>query len=121
MLTSSKIQIALKRFIDDVAVKVIEEKLLAVMTDILSPVAVFEMSDELVEMIAGESQESRTLRAQLTKQIDVLETGSETCKRFAGSQWIGKWINFSHTSMLYSDVHSSCRRYDSRIRLVRRR
>ncbi|KAK9787938.1 putative GED domain-containing protein [Seiridium cardinale] len=79
-------KIALKRFIDGIVIEVIDEKLLAVLADILSPVTVFKMPDEMVESIAGESTHSRALRGKLAGQIDVLEKGSETCKRFAGSQ-----------------------------------
>ncbi|KAI5917849.1 P-loop containing nucleoside triphosphate hydrolase protein [Camillea tinctor] len=70
------------RFIDDVAVEVIESKLVSSLSDILSPLAVVEMSPSLVASIAGESQESRKKREDLVKQLEVLKYGSETCKRF---------------------------------------
>ncbi|KAK4172569.1 putative vacuolar sorting protein VPS1 [Triangularia setosa] len=79
-------RVALKRFIDDVAVEVIETKLLSVLHDILSPLGVYEMSVQLVARIAGESEGSRAEREQLTKQLDVLQTGLQTCKSFAGFQ-----------------------------------
>ncbi|KAI0017966.1 dynamin family protein [Xylariomycetidae sp. FL0641] len=78
--------VAMKRFTDDVAVEVIEEKLLAGIGEILSPVAVFNMTPKLVESIAGEPRQSRVMRKKLTKQLDVLKKGSETCKRFADLQ-----------------------------------
>ncbi|KAK4197977.1 putative vacuolar sorting protein VPS1 [Triangularia verruculosa] len=77
-------KVALKRFIDDVAVEVIETKLLSLLHDILSPITVYEMSQELVARIAGEPEESRAEREQFTKQIAVLRNGLQTCKRFAG-------------------------------------
>lgn len=80
----------MKRFLDDVSVEVIEEKLLAVLSDILSPVKVFGMSPELVAIIAGEPREIRAKRKRLTKQLDVLKKGSETCKRFIGVRLGGK-------------------------------
>ncbi|KAI1324047.1 dynamin family protein [Xylariaceae sp. FL0255] len=76
--------VAMKRFSDDVSVEVIEEKLLSVLGDILSPVKVFRMSTEEVAMIAGEPRDIRARRKKLTKQLDVLKSGSETCKRFVG-------------------------------------
>ncbi|KAI0858430.1 dynamin family protein [Xylaria cubensis] len=76
--------VAMKRFLDDVSVEVVEERLLAVLDDILSPVKVFGMSPELVATIAGEPREVRAKRKKLTKQLDVLQKGSETCKRFVG-------------------------------------
>ncbi|KAI0401107.1 dynamin family protein [Xylaria palmicola] len=77
-------KVAMKRFLDDISVEVIEEKLLAVLGDILSPVKVFGMSTELVAILAGEPRETRAKRKKLTKQLDVLKKGSETCKRFIG-------------------------------------
>ncbi|KAI2777794.1 dynamin family protein [Daldinia loculata] len=78
--------IALKRFIDSIATEVIEQKLLGALSNILSPVAVFSMSPDLVERIAGESRESRMMREELTKKITVLQKGSDTCKRFVDSK-----------------------------------
>ncbi|KAI0130444.1 hypothetical protein BJ170DRAFT_720595 [Xylariales sp. AK1849] len=57
-------KVALKHFIDDVTVKVIEEKPLAKLADILAPTVVFKMPADLVEGTAGESKDSRSLREQ---------------------------------------------------------
>lgn len=75
---------ALKRFIDDVAVEVVEAKLVSALDRILPPNAIFQMSDDHVAHIAGESEETRSEREQLGKQLDVLRNGLETCKRFVG-------------------------------------
>ncbi|KAI2466285.1 P-loop containing nucleoside triphosphate hydrolase protein [Annulohypoxylon bovei var. microspora] len=83
-------QIALKRFIDSIATEVIEQKILMPLSDILSPVAVFKMSPDLVEIIAGESQKSRTKREELTKKIDVLQRGLKTCEQFVDSKLKGE-------------------------------
>ncbi|KAH6632477.1 P-loop containing nucleoside triphosphate hydrolase protein [Chaetomium tenue] len=77
-------KVALKRFMDDVAVEVIEAKLVSAIDDIFSPVKVYQMSPELVSRIAGESEDSRTEREQLSRQLAVLGNGLLTCKRFAG-------------------------------------
>ncbi|KAK4130249.1 hypothetical protein BT67DRAFT_452580 [Trichocladium antarcticum] len=77
-------KVALKRFIDDVAVEVIEGKLVTALDSILSPLSVFEMPLDQVARIAGECEETRVEREQLTKQVKVLRNGLETCKRFAG-------------------------------------
>ncbi|KAK6948763.1 hypothetical protein Daesc_010534 [Daldinia eschscholtzii] len=53
------------------------------------------MSPELVERIAGESQESRAMREELTKKIDVLQKGSDTCKRFVDSK-LSADLGFRH-------------------------
>jgi hypothetical protein len=68
---------------------VIEAKLVSALDDILSPVKVYQMSPDLVSRIAGESEESRTERVQLAKQRNVLQSGLQTCKRFAGFRVAG--------------------------------
>lgn len=42
------------------------------------------MSEETVESIAGESEENKRQRERLQKQLDVLDKGSDFCKRFVG-------------------------------------
>ncbi|KAI8948961.1 dynamin family protein [Xylaria longipes] len=75
--------VALKRIIDDVSIEVIERKLMASLPSILSPTVVFDMSDDLVSAIAGESHKSRAKRTELAEKIEKLNKGSETCKRLA--------------------------------------
>ncbi|KAI0544734.1 P-loop containing nucleoside triphosphate hydrolase protein [Xylaria curta] len=75
--------VALRRIIDDVSIEVIERKLMASLPSILSPTVVFDMSDDLVTAIAGESNESRAKRTKLANQVEVLQQGFDTCKRFA--------------------------------------
>ncbi|KAJ8105255.1 hypothetical protein ONZ43_g7497 [Nemania bipapillata] len=79
--------VALKRLIDHVAIEVIERKLMTALSTILSPIIVFDMSEDLVSVIAGESESSRAKRFKLANQVDVLIKGSETCKHFAGVQF----------------------------------
>ncbi|XXG95328.1 hypothetical protein Hte_001589 [Hypoxylon texense] len=78
--------IAMKRFVDSIAIEVIEQTLLGALSGILSPIAVVSMSPELVESIAGESKESRAQRDELTKKIDALQKGLNTCKSFINSK-----------------------------------
>lgn len=75
---------------DDIAVEVIEAKLISPLGDIFSPVTVSAMPADFVTRIAGESEENRAQREQLTKQLDVLTKGSDTCKRFIGVRILGK-------------------------------
>ncbi|RAL11843.1 uncharacterized protein BO97DRAFT_443556 [Aspergillus homomorphus CBS 101889] len=82
-------KVALKRFIDDVAVEVIEVQLIKSLTSLFEPVKVFNMPPELVSRIAGESEESRALREQLNRKIHILGKGLETCRRFVGSRGMG--------------------------------
>jgi hypothetical protein len=90
MRHSLELQVALKRFIDNMAVEVIEEKLLASISDLFSPVTVFKLAPEVVTQIAGESEDYRSLREQLMKKLAVLTKGSETCKRFVGIRTISE-------------------------------
>ncbi|KAH6655546.1 P-loop containing nucleoside triphosphate hydrolase protein [Truncatella angustata] len=76
-------KVSLKRFLDDIAVEVIEVVLMSALPAILSPVKVYEMAPDLVARIAGETEEVQTMRNQLMRQLAVLSSGAETCKQFA--------------------------------------
>lgn len=89
----------MKRFIDNIAVEVIEEKLLASISALFSPVTVFKMAPEVVTRIAGESEDYRSLREQLMKKLAVLTKGSETCKRFIGIRAMSE-NRFPHVEIL---------------------
>lgn len=80
----------MKRFVDDIATEVVEMKLLCTLPGIFNPVTAFDMSDELVTQIAGESEQSRSLREQLNKKLRVLAKGSHTCRRFVGIRGLGE-------------------------------
>ncbi|KAK0641877.1 P-loop containing nucleoside triphosphate hydrolase protein [Cercophora newfieldiana] len=77
-------KVALKRFIDDIAVQVIEEKLVSQLHHILSPVSIYKMPNDQITRIAGESEENKSMREQLSRQLSVLRNGLETCKHFSG-------------------------------------
>ncbi|KAI1430551.1 dynamin family protein [Xylaria sp. CBS 124048] len=99
--------VAMKRFLDDISVGIIEEKLLAVLGDILSPVKVIDMSPDLVATLVGEPRPVRARRRKLMKQLDVLKKGSETCRRFVGVRLGGKPVKFftclnSNSNLLWS-------------------
>src|SRR5690348_12247340 len=80
VLINIVIQVALKRFVDDIAVEAIEENIIAKLDGILSPMKVTCLAADVVTEIAGESEESRTMRKQFTNQLNVLSTGLETCR-----------------------------------------
>ncbi|KAJ0117159.1 Interferon-induced GTP-binding protein Mx [Diaporthe amygdali] len=81
-------KVALKRFMDDVAIELVEAKLVQVLPDIFSPMTVWSMSPDVVGRIAGESDEKLRRREQLEKQIEVLGKGSVSCKRFVGMKLV---------------------------------
>ncbi|KAF7624073.1 putative dynamin GTPase [Aspergillus flavus] len=77
-------KVALKRFIDGVAIEVIETNLIKPLADIFAPLLVFDMADDLATRIAGESIENKSLRDQLSRKLYILRKGSETCRMFIG-------------------------------------
>ncbi|KAL5335502.1 P-loop containing nucleoside triphosphate hydrolase protein [Aspergillus crustosus] len=68
----------------------VEAKLIFALSSILSPVAIFDMPDNLITRIAGESEENQALREQLNRKLQILKTGSEICKQFVGIRCSGK-------------------------------
>ncbi|KAF7937322.1 uncharacterized protein EAE98_001636 [Botrytis deweyae] len=77
-------KVAMKTFVDNVSVQVIEASIVDKLADVFNPLAVAQMTNELVSQIAAESQENQTQREQLEKKIHVLEEGLKTCKWHAG-------------------------------------
>ncbi|RMZ66327.1 dynamin GTPase [Pyrenophora seminiperda CCB06] len=75
-------KVALKRFVDDIAVEAVEKDIIAKLSDIVSPIRVTSLASDVVTDIAGESKESRAKRSQLEIQLGVLVQGLDTCKRF---------------------------------------
>ena len=71
------IQVALERFVDDIAIEAIEVDLICKLGSIFSPVTVSSMATDLVTCIAGESDENRAECEQLSRQLDVLVKGSD--------------------------------------------
>ncbi|KAL6154942.1 hypothetical protein ACJBU6_06552 [Exserohilum turcicum] len=92
-------KVALKRFVDDIAVEAVEKDIIAKLSDIVSPIRVASLASDVVTDIAGESKESRAKRSQLETQLGVLVQGLETCKRF-----MVETLQCKHQTMLSADV-----------------
>ncbi|KAH1627320.1 hypothetical protein KXV89_008083 [Aspergillus fumigatus] len=75
-------EVALKRFVDGIAIEVIETALVQALVKIFSPITVYNMPSSLVTRIAGESKESHDMREQLSQKLKTLRNGFETCRRF---------------------------------------
>ncbi|KAL6408950.1 Interferon-induced GTP-binding protein Mx [Ilyonectria robusta] len=86
-------EVAQKHFIDDVAVEVIDKILVSGLGDILTPDTVAIMPDSKVTQIAGETNESRTFRESLQKDLETLDSGLKTCKKHLGLQFSGKIVS----------------------------
>jgi hypothetical protein len=80
----------MQRFLDDIAVEVIEVILMSALPGILSSVKVYKMEPQLVAQIAGETEQIQAQRCQLMKQLEILKKGAETCKQFSNIQIGGK-------------------------------
>ncbi|KAM7207818.1 hypothetical protein V8F20_001860 [Naviculisporaceae sp. PSN 640] len=76
--------IALKRFIDNMAIQVIEELLLAKLPDLLSPVAVELFEAEKLEKLAGDTEEIKKLRDTLMGAIKHYKGKLEAAKPQGG-------------------------------------
>lgn len=73
-------KVAMKRFIDDVSVLAIEKCFLGKLPSIFSPDVVCEMADNEVDELAGESQETSSLRKVTTQKVELLEEAREKLK-----------------------------------------
>lgn len=80
---------ALKTFVDNVAIQVVEGILVAETWSILSPIDVGQMPPNLVSKIAAESTEAQELRQQLERKLHILENGMEICQRHSTHTNIG--------------------------------
>lgn len=74
-------KVALKTFVDNVSIHVVEGLLTSDIWSVFSPTDVGQMSSSLVSKIAAESTESQALRQQLNRKLQTLERGLEICQR----------------------------------------
>ncbi|CRG86338.1 hypothetical protein PISL3812_03343 [Talaromyces islandicus] len=76
-------EVALDVFVDNVASLGIENCLMTGLKDILSPLSVSEMNDEMLEAIAFESEDVREIRSQTLDKQASLQKSYELCRRQA--------------------------------------
>lgn len=76
-------KVALKTFVDNVAVQVVKSTLIGHLWSIFSPADVGQMSPDLIAKISAESTESQALRQQLDRKLLVLEKGMEICQQYS--------------------------------------
>ena len=81
MTAKTEIKVALKTFVDNVSIHVVEGLLISDIWSIFSPTDVGQMPSSLVSKIAAESTESQALRQQLNRKLQTLERGLEICQR----------------------------------------
>lgn len=81
---------ALKCFVDNVAVLVIEACLMKNLGAVFSPLLIMQMDETLTRKIAAESQENQDQRELLTRKKVVLSSGLEICQRHVSRSKLGK-------------------------------
>ncbi|KAF2664671.1 hypothetical protein BT63DRAFT_464767 [Microthyrium microscopicum] len=74
-------KVALKRFVDDVSVLAIEHCLIGQLSSLFEAMIVYEMEEEDVARLAGESKETAVERGRCAEQLTVLEGGLKDLKR----------------------------------------
>ena len=88
-------QIAIRLFIDNVAILAIESCLIDELPGIFSPDIVSGMDDALLERLAAESEDIQTDRKSLKEKLEVLQLGLKTCSRYLGPDSGTKLRSFS--------------------------
>ncbi|KAK3938319.1 P-loop containing nucleoside triphosphate hydrolase protein [Diplogelasinospora grovesii] len=68
-------QVALKKFIDDVSVNAVETCLIQRLPDVFSPDVVWDLSDEVIEVLGSEDDSTVKERIALTQKLETLEKG----------------------------------------------
>ncbi|XMA13663.1 hypothetical protein WAI453_006454 [Rhynchosporium graminicola] len=111
-------KVAMKTFVDNVAIQVIEASIVDSLADVFNPLAVAQMDSELVLRIAAESKEHQTQREMLDRKLHILEEGLNTCKRHASRHILELTSEDPPTSLVHtleSRPHSMAGSYVSRV------
>lgn len=78
----------MKVLVDNVATLAIEVCLSSRLSELLSPTSILEMDAASITAIAAEPEESQIEREQLTRKLEVLQSGLDICKRYVGHSGI---------------------------------
>ena len=84
-IADTVIKVALKTFVDNVSMQVVEDFLISDIWSVFSPTDVGQMSPSVISKIAAESTESQALRQQLNRKLQTLERGLAICQRHRSS------------------------------------
>jgi hypothetical protein len=78
----------MKTFVDNVAVQVIEASIVNNLANVFNPLAVAQMTSELISKIVAELQENRAQKELLERRIDILDKGMNTYKMLLACPWV---------------------------------
>lgn len=81
MIRADGRQVALKTFVDDVAVLAIEQCLVKKLPSLFSPDVVFGMDDEAIHRLVAESEEAGAERSRNAEKLGILEAGLRDLRR----------------------------------------
>ncbi|KAI1097972.1 P-loop containing nucleoside triphosphate hydrolase protein [Jackrogersella minutella] len=76
-------KVALKQVVDDFSILAVEASLIAKLPGLFTPESVFELDDEAVTRIAGESWETADERKFLTEKMEILSSGMTELQRLS--------------------------------------
>lgn len=71
----------MKNFVDDFAIYAVEHEVMERVPTIFSPATVFELPDDVVEEIAGETDESKMERGSSNAKLATLKSALDALRR----------------------------------------
>ena len=80
-MPSNNVQVALKRYADDVAILVVEGALISKLPELFTPDMIYDISDEDVARLAKESEASAAERRRLTAKSALFRKGIQDLGR----------------------------------------
>jgi len=74
------LQVALKTFVDNIAIQVIQRRIVRQLWDVFTPISLAAMGSEVVAKIAAESNSEQSRRALLQSKTAKLREGLDICQ-----------------------------------------
>jgi hypothetical protein len=92
-------QVAMNLFTDNVPTLAVQAPIIREVPKIFCPTAVFSMDTDVINRIAGESEEKIIERDSVLHRLATLEKGALICKQYAKRPQHGKYVvNFCHNT-----------------------
>lgn len=74
-------QVAIKSFVDDFAIYAVEQELLVKVQTVFTPTIIFTLPEDVIEDIAGETEDSKMERKGSTRKLATLKKTLDVLKR----------------------------------------